>query len=265
MKNSPQTTFLLSLRGYGEIGHQVIFIIFLKQIFRYMEANESNEKPKKVRKVSQGPIREKARTMRKLIDAVGKVLEEKGYPGLNIANISKEAKVDRKLVYVYFGGIDPLVETYIKGKDFWKADSKEYIKNLLENPNLMNKEVVNELLQLQFSTLLSNVELQKIIHWEIGEKNDVLRKIADEREEIGEKLFEHAEKDFTNSDLDLRAIMALQIGGIYYLSLHAKSNGSKFCGIDLNTPEGEKRIEKAIQQVIDLTYNTSTKPKKASK
>ncbi len=228
-----------------------------------MEANESNEKPKKVRKVSQGPIREKARTMRKLIDAVGKVLEEKGYSGLNIANISKEAKVDRKLVYVYFGGIDPLVETYIRDKDFWKNDSKEYITNLMENPAQINKEVVNELLQMQFDTLLDNVELQKIIHWEIGEKNDVLRKIIDEREEIGKTLFEHAEKDFANSDIDLRAIMALQIGGIYYLSLHAKSNGNKFCGIDLNTPEGEKRIEKAIKQVIDLTY--SLKPKKAWK
>lgn len=59
--------------------------------------------------------------MGKMIASVGKVLEEKGYIGLTVANISKYAGVDRKLVTLYFGSVEKLIETYIKGKDYWSS------------------------------------------------------------------------------------------------------------------------------------------------
>ena len=69
------------------------------------------------RKTYQGEKNDKSRTMTKLIQAVGAVLEKKGYTGLSIANIASTAGVDRKLISVYFGSVDNLIETYIKGKD----------------------------------------------------------------------------------------------------------------------------------------------------
>jgi len=231
-----------------------------------MEANESNEKPSpKQRKVSQGPIREKARTMKKLVNSVGKVLKRKGYPGLTIANIAAEAKVDRKLIYVYFGTIDNLIETYIREKDFWKSDSNDFVQHLFSNPDILTKKVLTELLHQQFGNMLNNLELQKIIHWEIGGKNEILRKIADEREAMGEQLFDFMEANYTNPASDIRAVLALQVSGIYYLSLHAKNNGSNFCGIDINTPEGEQRIYKALEQIVDFSYNPIPKTEETKK
>ena len=60
--------------------------------------------------------------------------------------------------------------------------------------------------------------------------------------------------DFENTDVDLRARLALVLGGIYYLSLHSKSNGSLVCGIDINEEEGRARIEDAIRTIIFEAY-----------
>lgn len=212
-------------------------------------------KVSKPRKVSKGPIKEKARTMNKLVRAVGSVFKKKGYSGLNGVTIAKEAKVDRKLIYEYFGGVDHLVEEFIAQNDFWKYKGKEAIEQLVKEPEKIDRNTIISLLQGQYEVLSKNKVLQKIIHWELGEENPTLRKIADNREEIGEKIFSIIDSDFEKANVDLRAILALQISGIYYLILHAESNGSTFCGVDINEPEGKERILNAIKNIIDYTYD----------
>src|SRR5690625_323283 len=87
------------------------------------------EKQKKRRKPYKGVKNNKERTMGKLIAAVGEVLTEKGYTGLTISNISKCAGVDRKLISLYFGSVNNLIETYIKGKDYWVSATMEALEN----------------------------------------------------------------------------------------------------------------------------------------
>ncbi|HZH72241.1 MAG TPA: TetR/AcrR family transcriptional regulator [Mariniphaga sp.] len=199
-------------------------------------------------------IRDKTRTYNKLIDAVGQVLKEKGYHGLTPPNIAKATGSDKRLVWTYFGGMDSLIETFFAQRDYWKGSSRDFIADLLKHPDQIKQDDISALLNNQFDTVLNDVVLQKLIHWELGENKSLLRKIADEREEIGEKLFNAIEPDFENSGVDLRAILAVAIGGIYYLSLHAKTNGSTFCGIDINEEEGKKRIENVIRYMVDTFY-----------
>lgn len=210
--------------------------------------------PPKIRKVSSGPLRDKSRTMARMVAAVGKVIQKKGYPGLTAPNIAIAAGVDKKLVWTYFGSVDHLVEEYIRQKDFWKLTEKKYIEDLLKKPENISKKEISEILQSQFEVLQKDKALQKIIHWELGETNKMLRKIADRREEIGEQLFSIIMPAFETTNVDLRARLALILGGIYYLSLHSKSNGSLVCGIDINEEDGRIRIEKAIQDIIFETY-----------
>ncbi len=209
----------------------------------------------KERKTTSGLIRDKSRTMARMVSAVGKVLQKKGYTGLDAPSIAKAAGVDKKLVWTYFGGLDNLVEEYISKRDFWKSISKEQIKKITETPELINQNDINKILQGQLDTLLKDKVLQKIIHWELGEKSKTLRKIADKREEMGEGLFSIIDKQFENSNVDIRANLALLIGGIYYLTLHGKNNGSLFCGIDINNDKGKERISKAIKDILHSSYN----------
>lgn len=216
---------------------------------------ESEDQEPKSRKVLSGPIREKARTMKRLVAAVGRVLQKYSYPGLTVVNIAKEAGLNRKLIYAYFGSVDNLIETYISEKDFWKSGAKKMVKNIVQNPEKLGKVEMTVLLQAQFDALLKDKAQQKIMHWGLGEKNKILRKVSDQREEIGEEVLSILDKDFKHSTVDIRALLALQIAGIYYLSMHAKSYGSTFCGIDINEPEGKERISKSIQNTMEAAYD----------
>lgn len=211
----------------------------------------------KVGKPNSAMTPKKIRTMQSIIDAVGKVIEKLGYPGLTITNIETEAKQHRRLIYLYFGNVDNLVETYIRQKDFWGFATKEFIEQL-ENKSLhIGKTDVVKLLQDQLGTMLEDKILQRIIHWELGENNEMLRKVADRREAIGEQLFGIIEPDFAAKGVDLRAILALLIGGIYYLSIHGSTNGSLFCGIDVNQPEGKERIASTLDTLIEWSYENA--------
>nr|WP_197718681.1 TetR/AcrR family transcriptional regulator [Pedobacter schmidteae] len=218
---------------------------------------ETEKKEPKSRKVASGPLREKARSMKKLVSAVGKVLQKHSYPGLTAVNIANEAGLNRKLIYTYFGTLDNLIETYIMEKDFWKSGARKMLSNLMANPEHLGKAMVSTVLQAQFDTLLSDRIQQKIMHWGLAGKDKMLRKVADQREATGDGLLEILEKDFEHSGVDIRAFLALHIAGIYYLSLHAKSNGSNFCGIDINEAKGKARISKAIQHSVETIYKTA--------
>ena len=208
-----------------------------------------SEPQKKVRKTTSGPVRDKARTMERLIASVGKVIRKFGYPGLTMANIANESGLDRRLIYTYFGALDNLVEAYLLRKDYWNAGAKKTVMGLLESPQDIGSDEINSLLTGQFETMLKDKAWQKIIHWEIGEKNKILRRLSDSREELGELLFQQIEQYFDRDSVDIRAVMALQIAGIYYLALHAKSNGSTFCGIDINQEDGKERIKRALERI----------------
>lgn len=225
------------------------------------KSNEKNE-PERLTRGYSGKLKDKNRTMARLVDAVGIVLKEKGYRGLTAPNIATAANVSRRLIWMYFGGIENLIDEFFRQRDFWKSDSNSSISELLNMPRKIESKDIAELLSEQFSTLLQDDVLQKIIHWELGEYSASLRKIADEREEIGEKLFEAIEPGFHNPDVNVRAIMAVAIGGIYYLSLHAKTNGSTFCGININNDDGKTQIEKAIQCIVNTTFEKGMQEKR---
>lgn len=192
-----------------------------------------------------------------MVAAVGKVLQKKGYAGLDAAAVARECGVDKKLVWTYFGGLDNLVEQFIQQRDFWKQAAKDNVKRFIENPEAVGKADIDNLLQQQFDTLLKDRVLQRIIHWELGENKKILRSIADQREEIGEELFAIIEPHFKKKGTDIRALLALLIGGIYYLSLHGRNNGSLFCGIDINEESGKDRIAKAIREIIYTSFETA--------
>lgn len=216
--------------------------------------NKPNE-----RKRTSGAIRDKDRTKNKMIQAVGKVLLKKGYTGLNASTIAKEAEVDKRLVWTYFGGLDPLVEEYISRRDFWKFTATDSINDLLGTNNGIKKEQVSDLLKSQFETLLYDNVLQRIIHWELSESKSFLRNISNQREAIGEELFKHIAHQFNNETKQIRAITALLIGGIYYLALHGKVNGSLFCGLDINKEEDKLLINKTIEEIIAFAFGNAVK------
>ncbi|MDV3740438.1 TetR family transcriptional regulator [Elizabethkingia anophelis] len=205
------------------------------------------------RKVVDGPIRNKEKTKQKLLNAVGKILATKGYSELKVSKIATVAGLDKKLIYSYFGSTDKLIDEYIKSQDFWaNVDDQEIMASGFTDGG---QEITTNMILQQYDTLAKNKEYQKIILWGISETRPSLRKLADDREAVGNPLLDQVvDPLFKEKSKEYRAILAMLVAGAYYLNLHFAVNGSTFCGLDFNKEEDAKILKDAISTIIDDQY-----------
>ncbi|QNK63612.1 TetR/AcrR family transcriptional regulator [Pedobacter sp. PAMC26386] len=206
--------------------------------------------------------RNKEQTKRKLLQAVGEIIIEKGYAGLGVNKIANKAGVDKKLIYRYFGDGNILVETYILEKDYWLSLANRLQEfNDIQTPDKA-KEIISAILERQFTFFYEEEAMQRLILEELTAKSSLMAGICNIRGNIGASLLKHTDPHFENSEVNFRAVSALLVSGIYYLVLQAKINGGTICDIDINDPAGRQEITKTIRQIIEWAYEA---PKKKSK
>lgn len=207
------------------------------------------------RKSVAGSVRNKERSKKKFLDAVGKILKTKGYAGLKVNDIAGMAGVDKKMIYTYFDGIDGLIDEYIRSQDYWIKVTTDKMDKIIPTINDGGEQFIREMLLSQFDYVYDNKEAQKLLLWSISEPRKSLRKLIDTQEENGEYVFENVFKPyFKERSEDLRAVMAIMVAGLYYLNIFSSVNGSIFCGLDMNSAEGRGRIKKAISFLVGKTY-----------
>lgn len=198
-------------------------------------------------------IRDPDQTRRRLIEAIGEILQNTGYTGLRVNAIARYLGRDKNLVRYYFDSLVNLQKAYIMEKDYWppfferfqpgKGAGREEIKTLFM-----------ELMQENYRFFNANREMQKIILWQISEENPLMRSISEAREREGEKLLGLAEPFFRNSGVNFKAVIALLLGGIYYIVLHANTNKSNVCGIDINLEKDSETLKVTIAQIITWAF-----------
>ncbi len=206
------------------------------------------------RKRVSGEIRDKERTMIRLIHSVGEIIKTEGYTALGINRIARKAEVDKKLIYRYFNSVNNLIETYIKTKDYWIGLSADMDKIVEASAVEKGKPLLKSVLRAHFDYFYTDSEMQKIIIWELSEKNKFLKEVSGKREQFGDEIFKLIDPHFQHSKLDIRATLALQVAGIIFIILQAKTNGSPFCGLDVNHPADLERLMNALDGVIDIAY-----------
>ncbi len=196
--------------------------------------------------------RDKEATKQKLIDAVGVIILRDGFTSVGVNAVSKEAGVDKVLIYRYFNDLDGLLKAYITQKDYYSNIAKitsefEKIETLDDAISLSKKIFVGQL-----KNILANKELQEILLWELNTKNEVTSAIAKEREAQGVAILNGIGQITGKTKVDIPAAATLILGGIYYLVLRSRQV-DVFNGIDLNSQTGWDRIEKSLENLIELT------------
>lgn len=209
------------------------------------------------RKITEGPIRNKALTKKELINSIGEIIEKEGFLRITSVNIARYAKRDKKLIYEYFGGVDELINEYLNTRDFWDV-SKEELDNITKTYKLnLGKDIRYQLLEKQFDSLLKSGEMRGVTAWEINGKNlQSLQELAQKREKVRNQLFDKIEdKHFNDKDKNIRAIEAILMGGINYLTVHAHTSESAFHGIDVKKKSDQQKVKKALKQIIQWAYS----------
>ncbi|MGE8536476.1 TetR/AcrR family transcriptional regulator [Chryseobacterium sp. D764] len=207
------------------------------------------------RKSAAGSIRNKERSKKKFLDAVGKILRTKGHTALKVTDIAATAGVDKKMIYTYFGGVDGLIDEYIRSQDYWSKVTIDEIEKIKPKLDDGGKSFMEEMLLSQFDYVYKSKEAQKLLLWRISESRKSLRKLTDTQEENGEYIFKLLmDPYFKENSEELRSIMAILVSGLYYLNMYSAINGSIFCGIDVDTSSGREKIKKAISFLLNQTY-----------
>ena len=93
---------------------------------------------------------------------------------------------------------------------------------------------------------------QCIIRWEVADPNDFVRSRAKNREISCADELQKNKKFFQQIGIDIEALYALLISGIYHLVL--RKDISTFCNIDITNQEGKDRIVNIIVKLSELMF-----------
>ena len=205
-------------------------------------------------KKQQLKIRDKQITSRRLISAVGSLLAKKGFKGIGVNAVAREAGVDKVLIYRYFGGLEGLIAAFGKEGDFWPSALELAGGDLKKFSQMPLDERLSVFASNFIDALRKRPLTQAIMAWEIIEPNG----LTEELERIREQgIIEFFQMFFVEDQIqiDLQAIIMLIGAGTSYLVLRSK-NIDLFGGLDLGSEQGWKRIEKAIETITHGVLNS---------
>jgi hypothetical protein len=201
-------------------------------------------------------VRSKDLTIEQFIKAVGTIMLREGLSGVNPASVARETGRSRNHVNIRFGNINGLIMAYVARKDYWVLFFQRFTLSPASTP-LEMKAMFTELMQENLNYFWNDAKAQRLILAQIGldkVKRPLMRAISEEREKEGAALLALTDKYFAGTGVDFKMLMAMTLGGIYYLVLHAKNNGSTVAGRDLNLERDRLSLQRSIGQYIDWAW-----------
>lgn len=208
---------------------------------------EDEQKKKRVR-------RSRSQITEEVMRAVSTVMEEQGFSRLGINSVSEAAGVEKPFIYRNYTTFEKVLEEYVLRNDYWMTFILQRALNDqvdIQNPVDIPRIYSNLLVEL-FSAIDENRDFRNIILWELYEDTPFIRKIAQRRENETTGEIALLEEYFKHSPVDISAVTSILIAGVYYLVLHR--NISTFCGIDLKTKEGKRRILETLKYISNLMF-----------
>jgi len=191
---------------------------------------------------------------RLILETVSTIMKESGYTDLEVMKITRRMGKSKGMIGYHFDNLNELLKVYIQQKDYWPPLFESFMSKDLSNEETVKKSFV-ELMQDNLKLFRETPEMQKIILWQISQESPMLRSVSDERETEGAKLLNVAAPYFIHTGVNFKAIIALLLGGSYYMVLHSTTNKSTVCGIDLNWEHDQDEVLKTIGQIIGWAWD----------
>jgi AcrR family transcriptional regulator len=192
--------------------------------------------------------RNREKTRKRLIQAVESLLWRKGFKGLGVNAVAREAGVDKVLIYRYFGGLPGLIAAFGREGDFWPSVS-ELAGGDPEGFSRLTVEAKLSALGRNFLAAMQQRPLtQEIMAWEMVERNELTVELEIIRENIILRFMEMYFPEL-DTDIDIEAITALMGAGISYLVTRSR-NIDQYSGIDLKSKAGWRRLENAMETIV---------------
>jgi len=192
-------------------------------------------------------------TKRLAMETVSKIMKENGFSDLEVMEITRRMGKSKGMIGYHYDNLNQLLKQYIKEKDYWPVLFERF--NFDGHPGEEAiRTLFTGLMQDNLLMFQNTPEMQKIILWQVTQERPLLRTVSDEREAGGAKLLDMATPYFANTGINFKAMIALLLGGSYYMVLHSQTNKSTVCGIDLNWEHDKEEVLKMIGQIISWAW-----------
>lgn len=191
--------------------------------------------------------RDREATERRLLDTIGRMINEIGFEKIGINAVAAQSGVSKILIYRYFGSMEGLMTAYIRQHDFWINFPHE-IPERNQLPAFLKK-----MFREQIEQLRSNPTLKRLYRWELSSDNDMIVKLRQQRESAGIRRIEEVSRLTGYPQQELATLASLITASITYLVML-----EEFCpvynGIPLNDDAGWQQIIQGIDALIDKTF-----------
>ena len=192
--------------------------------------------------------RNREATRARLIQAVGTLLAREGFKGLGVNAVAREAGVDKVLIYRYFGGLSDLIVAFGREGNFWPSIKELAGGDIEAYSRLPVGEQLSRLSRNFIQAIRQRPITQEILAWEMVERNDLTVELETIRENTMMNFFDMFFPS-TGNGPDIAAMGAIIGAGISYLVSRGRQIRF-YNGVDLESEEGWKRLEDAIDTMI---------------
>ena len=183
-----------------------------------------------------------------IIKAAESLIKKKGFASMLVTELIKKARIEPLVFYNRYDNLSEFYDEFVKRYDYWFKD----VLTGAQFPTDSELGYISIFKDVQKALQEKSVMLE-LLRWEIAEGNETTVRTAMLREMHTLPLVNIYEEKFKDTGIDISAISSLIIGGIYYLNLHRER--SKFSDIDLNTEQGRKRIENALEELGHMIFH----------
>ncbi len=121
-------------------------------------------------------------TERRILDAVGRIVECEGFEAVGINAVAAESGVSKILIYRYFGSIEGLLSKYLEDKDFWLNF------DIADLPQGDVKMFSKQIFRTYITMLRNSPALRKLYRWELSSKHPSINDLRQRREETALKI-----------------------------------------------------------------------------
>lgn len=173
-------------------------------------------------------MRGRLQTEQRILDALGTILLEQGFPAVGINAIARQAGCDKVLIYRYFGGFDELLLAFAETTTLWWETDEIITETATECSAIPLPQYLQTLLNRYVAALESRPLALEIMAWEMSEQNNLTNALARSRSERGMELVKRVRSYYQQPNIDIGGILGVFGAAINYLVIRTRKQSQQY-------------------------------------
>ena len=193
-------------------------------------------------------LRDKEATQKKILQAFERLVARDGLHRVGINAISREAGVDKVLVYRYFGGVPQLLAALASQQPLWPSFEDVIGTNALGAADLSAEELAFRFLSGLVRELRKRPLSLAVLRAELVEKNPLTIELSRAREKWAEDMLEYLQSAGISAD-SMAPVAAILSAGLLHLLLNS-ALADAFGGVDSKSDDGRKKMDEVVRRMV---------------